>query len=449
MHGVRQVAVNQVSFLGSRPYLFNLFVAGIAIMAILSSQMRKKRELVLGNYLGVIIPYFIFYAVFFIGAVASDAFDDPNFYLLIKRCAPYIGLQLIAVPLLLSLSNSDQINRCFFSTALVCCAILVTVATDSSLRADEVLGQTRLQLVVDNPDIRGANPLALADIGVQLLVIMAFLPLAILKTKNGTLMGSQRIHFFRHSLKVLIMLASLAMTLFISRAEPILGVLAIVLTIAVSTLRVKTSFAFIILLLTTVIFSSIVLPPLFVFLAAYFPRFDAVSEAFNIRIFLWRNSITNYMNSDFLTLLFGLGPGFSFKSVGTYPHNSIVECLTELGLLGLVFWISCLLKPLLRGLTALNTLPRGVFRQNACVLIAMLVYSILVSFKRGSVVNPNTFMWGIVLCAYVDKISQQLIKKTENPQADGAGVIRCFPYSKMKLSRSFMANENIVHAFER
>ena len=435
MHGVRQVAITQVSSLSSRPYLFNLFVASIAIVAMIGSQMRKKRDLIHGNYLGVMFPYFIFYSIFFIGAISCNAFDVANFSLLIKRCVPYIILQLIAVPLLISRSTPNQINQCFFSTALICCVIMMIVATDSSVRVDEGFEQMRLQLAVEDANVRGSNPLALADIGVLLLITTAFLPPAVLKLNNVTIMGSQGIHFLRHSLKVLFMLATLTLTLFMSRAEPILGVLAIVLTILASTLRVKNSFTFILLLLTTTILLSMGLPTVLAFLVTYFPRFDSVSEAMDIRMFLWTNSISNYVNGNFLTLFFGLGPGFSMKSVGIYPHNSIVECLTELGLLGFIFWVSCTLKPLSRGLAELNALPRGMVRQNACVIISLLIYSILVSLKRGSIVSPSIFMWGIALLFYYSNAARQRLKKTGNSHVDGADVIMCPPYSKNQFSQ--------------
>ena len=95
--------------------------------------------------------------------------------------------------------------------------------------------------------------------------------------------------------------------------------------------------------------------------------------------------------------MLGLGANFSGAMLGAYPHNHSVQALTETGIVGLLLWA---LIPIF-GLTSILRVRKLVTNEPwqrftfAC-LTALLIYYLLLSFKRGAVLDAPLFMYSVL-----------------------------------------------------
>ncbi len=132
----------------------------------------------------------------------------------------------------------------------------------------------------------------------------------------------------------------------------------------------------------------------------YVPQLRLLDQGLQTRLLYMQHSLSAYFNSDFIGLLFGLGPGYSYVHSGTYPHNHLVEVMTELGVMGvllyvvIIWFVICIARRLI--FYSPTTL-RGI----AETTTAMIIFFGLMSLKRGSVLTPGLFMWSILAAEIV------------------------------------------------
>lgn len=117
------------------------------------------------------------------------------------------------------------------------------------------------------------------------------------------------------------------------------------------------------------------------------------------RFLLSRTMLVNWYSADLLGLLFGLGAASSFHYLNIYPHNVTLEILAELGLFGFAVWLAILYSCMHSATRILrSTRELEVLRETGCVFIALLSYSLILSFKQGSMLtNIELFVLAISL----------------------------------------------------
>jgi hypothetical protein len=395
MHGLRQVGIAVLPELAASPLLANLAVAGLVAVALALSSIRRGSRLPPGTHLACCGIYIVFYAIYAAYVVATDALHDDSMATLLVRVAPYVVLQLLATTALIGASSPAEIRGALTSMWFICLAIVGIAAMDTSVQVNEA--EFRLMLRSQQEEAPASNPLALADVGVALMVTtLHILPAA----ARAAFPSLARIDWLAALVgwgRFMVIGAIAFVVLWISRVEPLMAVLAMVVTAVASKngarvgLMVAVGFG-----LPLTMFLG-VWQAAFGVLVEWFPRLQTIDEGFEVRMAIVERLFDRYASGGFDVLLLGLGPGYSLMNFGLYPHNHLIECLTELGLVGLVVAAMGPITAWKKGMAVMQTSPPGDARQNACFFHTMLTFSILTSMKRGSIVHPDTFMWATIL----------------------------------------------------
>lgn len=116
------------------------------------------------------------------------------------------------------------------------------------------------------------------------------------------------------------------------------------------------------------------------------------------------------------TMIVGLGNSASYdpnitdctSPIGCYPHNLVVEILTEEGLVGLALYLALIVYICIVAIRAINdqTLPDGQ-RAALKVLFAFTIFEVILSFKQGSLLgNWRLFLFAILLDRSIDLLYQ-------------------------------------------
>jgi hypothetical protein len=397
MHGARQVAVAALPQFAASPFLINLAVAGLVAIALGLAAIRGSDALPPGTHHSAWGGSLAFYAYYFTYAGMTEAFAEESFSLLILRISPYILLQLFAMAMLVGASSPAEIRSSLASTWCICLIIVGIAVTDSSVRAGGDDSSFRLMLRTQQDETEGSNPLALADVGVMLMALTLHVIPGAARARFPSI---SRIGWLAGliSRARLVFIGALAVTiLWISRAEPMLAVLAMGYTTFAARGGGRSSLIVSIFPIALLAIIPGIAQSTFGLLVDWFPRLGTLDEGVSIRRFLIEWLLDRYASGGFGVLLFGLGPGFSLANLGLYPHNHPVECLTELGIVGLAIAGIGPVTGWRRGATLLQSSPRGTAMQNAAFFQTMLAFSMLVSLKRGSVVHPDVFTWSAVL----------------------------------------------------
>jgi hypothetical protein len=397
MHGIRQVAVAALPQVAASPFLMNLAVAGLVVIALGLSALRGRDDLPPGAHLSAWGGSLAFYAYYFAYASATEAFADASFSLLVVQVAPYIVLQLLAMTKLVGLSSPEELRSALFSTWCICLLIMGIALSDSSTRVGGDDPSFRLMLKTQQEEEHGANPLALADVGVMLMALTLHVMPGATRVMFPAL---SRIGWLAALLgrARLVLIGGLAVViLWISRAEPILALLAMAITTLTARGSGRGGLVVAILVIAPLAMLTGVTQSAFDVLVEWFPRLGTVDEGVSVRRSIVEWLLDRYASGGFGTLLLGLGPGYSLSNLGLYPHNYLIECLTELGVVGLAIAAISPITNWRRGVLLLGKSPAGAARQNAAFFQTMLAFSMLASLKRGSVIQPDVFTWSAVL----------------------------------------------------
>lgn len=394
MHGIRQVGVAVLPQLASSPFLMNLGVGGLAAVALAVAAIRGGSSLPRGAYASAWGASLVFYCFYGWSVVATESFRDPSVSALLLRVVPYIGLQLLATTFLVGSSSPDELRETLFSTWFICLAVIGVAITDSSVRVDDIDASFRLMLRTQQEETLASNPLALADVGVMLMATTLYiLPAA----ARAAFPACSRIGWLSAAAgwtRIAIVGGVAFAVLWISRAEPAMALIAMFITSFAAKSRSRAGLVVAAVLVLPLAAAFGLAASAFDALVALFPRLETIDEGIAVRMSILEQLLEDYSYGGFRVLLFGLGPGYSLMNFGLYPHNHLAECLTELGLVGLVVAAVAPVTAWKRGVATLRMLPSNATMHNVLFFHTMLTYSILVSMKRGSVVHPDTFMWG-------------------------------------------------------
>jgi hypothetical protein len=127
---------------------------------------------------------------------------------------------------------------------------------------------------------------------------------------------------------------------------------------------------------------------------------NSLTDGFELRFLIVSEAMKPWITSP-LSWFFGRGAGAFITAglVDTYPHNYIIEALTEMGLVGLFLYLMILFFTI-KSAVGLFSLYRddSEMRSAVALLCAVAVFFFLISLKQGTVHDPGTvFLWYLVI----------------------------------------------------
>lgn len=400
MHGIDQVLIAGFPFIAAQPQLVNVAVGVLAVSSLTIAAIRRPTVAMPRGRIWLTSLLVVFLLLYALGVSVSGHGEDAGFTSLIRSVIPYALLQLVLLPLIAARSNTRELQEAFAMTGVLCICVMLIVALDASLRIESVGDGNRValhRLGEEGPQV--SNTLALADVGVLALVMTLLVGLRsewlprVAPGIASTAAAGWAVVFI--SIPYLVWLMR------ISRTEPIACVLALVTTWLLRPHRNRLRpFVVAGLVVTTVCFLG---PQLFEALLEAVPQLQRLDEGFRDRMEFIQHSVEAYFNGNIVTLFFGLGPGYSYVNIGTYPHHHLIETITELGLCGLAVY-TAILWYAAQGVRTLVVQARPAFRGVVEVTSTMFVYSLILSLKRGSVLAPDIFMWSFLVAEFLGRV---------------------------------------------
>lgn len=121
----------------------------------------------------------------------------------------------------------------------------------------------------------------------------------------------------------------------------------------------------------------------------------------------WAKSPSHYLTG------FGISASYAPEFGGFYVHNVPIEILAELGLIGIFIYLGGIFSFILR-VKAFNSFleNRNIRNDELLFYTFIFFYSVLLSFKQGSLLlSSNVFFFAIICASYMDCIVNELQKK--------------------------------------
>lgn len=126
----------------------------------------------------------------------------------------------------------------------------------------------------------------------------------------------------------------------------------------------------------------------------------SLTDGFQLRFLIASEALKPWLTSP-LSWFFGRGAGAFITAglVDTYPHNYIIEALTEMGLVGLFLYMMILFFTIKSAIGLFNLYrDDSKMRSAVALLCAVAVFFFLISLKQGTVHDPGTvFLWYLVI----------------------------------------------------
>jgi hypothetical protein len=402
MHGIDQVLIAGFPFIAARPYLINVAVGTITLLSLTIAVMRRPPAATPGGQTWLTGLIAIFSMLYALGVFVSGHEEHEGFTSLIRGVIPYALLQLVLLPPIVARANVRELQEAFGMTGALCVCIMLIVALDTSLHTEGTSAGNRVLLQMQGEQfLQVSNSLALADVGVLSLVmtlLIGFRSEWLARVASGIASPS-----VTGWMAVFISVPYLVWVMRISRTEPLACVVALVSTWLMQPRRNRLkpfAVAGLLVMLLLILGSQLVES-----LLEAVPQLRLLDEGFRVRMEFVQHSLDAYLNGGIMTLLFGLGPGYSYVTIGTYPHHHLIETVTELGLCGLAIY-AAILWYAARGVRTLVVQARPPLRGVVEVTITMFVYSLILSLKRGSVLAPDIFMWSFFIAEFLGRVSR-------------------------------------------
>ena len=300
---------------------------------------------------------------YFIWAASWGWADSPRE--LMMTLAPYIAIQVIVVPLLLQ-SLPDAVQA-FRWTLFLGAAVLVFIVAVP----EAIYGGSRLMFRIANEPDRASNPMALADACAFVFLVVAFGP----QSSFSWIRGAGRWG---------IMAGALIAVGLASRGELVAAILAATATLLLAPGRQRATWATVLLILGLSVASISTVTDTLV-ASRYEP--DAVERDMLDRIYRSERMLEIFFSRPEAWFR-GLGTSYSSIAIGGYPHNQIVQMLTEGGLIGALLWLALHGSAAWIGIKQLRRSADEVEGQFVMrCAVAFWIYYLVVGLKRGHVLD--------------------------------------------------------------
>ena len=145
------------------------------------------------------------------------------------------------------------------------------------------------------------------------------------------------------------------------------------------------------------------------------PRFaaDSLQMGADIRLELISGALYEAFSSV-SSLIVGIGARGCESLFGVYPHSAIVQALAETGILGLCLYLAGYFVTFRFGCRTLAFAQRQgnqLALQLTALTLCLLVYSFVVSNKKGSIADYEAHMWLVVSIMTFDRLTCSMINK--------------------------------------
>ncbi len=147
---------------------------------------------------------------------------------------------------------------------------------------------------------------------------------------------------------------------------------------------------------------------------------DVVSRAVHTRQSLAVEALENWWKEGSIALLVGVGANGNFATMDTYPHNLVIEILTELGFAGLLLYLYIVKTTMTLGLREFTFLKRmNKPMQNQLMFLGLAVVNFTLSLKEGSLDGWQVLFF-FLICLYQNSVFS--IERTSLPSKQLAGI---------------------------
>lgn len=374
-YGIDQLLGASIPQIAARPWLPQVFVAGLVGMALITVIGRDRRLTGPGPW-AVTTLVTMFLGFFCLSFLWSPYAEVTPF---LRSMAPYWVLMVFLAPLLIR--EPEDLRTAFWCMVIIGPLIIVAILINPN--ATIVSGRIRLDSLTAGEE--ASNPLALADLGAMLFMA------AVLLNLSGV---GKVLAWGRYAAAA----AGLVLVGLTSRGELAAATIAVVLMIPLSRriadVRRFFSGAFSIAMLGGMMY--LVLKAMAGTGSMERWSGDSVEDGIGTRFEMAGDLLGAYAESPGFWLI-GVGANHSYLISGNYPHNHIAQALGETGLVGIILWFGVLFTvfwhawrswPLVRDDAGL----RGAW----CVVGAFCAYFVAVGMKKSSVVDANWFMMAVV-----------------------------------------------------
>jgi len=359
--------------------LFNYLIAGL-VATTLALQFVRVPNLLKGCFNPVAKSIILVQAMSFASLLWTPDFATGYEYTVNR--IPYTLLYMIMAPLLLT--SLDDFRRIRVPLMILSCLALFAILIGPST---SFYGY---RLMLNYTLTERANAGAFGDLGVLVLIVAA------LTTQSGVGRLVMPFQFFCGSFGFGMGLLSGA------RGQVLFGMVVAFLFIPVAR-RIKSTFGFL-----GIGIGSAALVGLLVLAAQLFITSDtqerwslaSFTDGFQLRFIIVSEAMKPWLQNP-LSWMFGRGAG-AFSTTGmvdTYPHNYIVEAITELGLVGFIFYMMVLYFTAKAGIGLFRRYrDDGIMRSPVAILCAFAVFYFAISLKQGTVHDPGLFwVWYLVI----------------------------------------------------
>lgn len=392
-----------VPLLANRPFLFNFGLAGVCGLSLVLGLSRQSLSFE-KSLNRASVAMLLIVGLSLVSQTWSAA--DADARSLITNSIPYTILYLVIAPLLIA--RLEDLRRIAVTISVVGSAVALSIV----LNPNVTLQTGRLDT---NLGGFGINPLALGFLGGMLfLIAILYRPRRVgwfvLPGRIGVALLGARLTLDSGSRGQLLLAAMIGIG-FIPLSRPVKDLARFVISIvgmAVAVLVLR--FA-----MTAFITSK----------NEERWSLESITDGIGGRLELVWISLSDFLGSPQSWLL-GRGAG-RFSTLGAdvgapYPHNFLVESLAELGLVGLAAYGTVILITLKAALTLWRRHQNDLEqRMLATVMIAMAAFSFLLTFKEGTIHDPGTKLFALLVLvrlASLDAMNEPAVEDLDEESAD-------------------------------
>lgn len=390
--------------------LFNIIIGCVICASLVVQVLRlrisrfKKRECIQTYALIV-----MFASYYWITAFWSPFRDFQSNKVNIYYFVLYVGV----LPFLIA--DSGQMIKGFgllWLTLLVGFAAVI-ISGDIEILISSQIG--RSQFILEKSELI-TNPLALADSGI--LLAMTSMLVILYHWKKIDISGATILRIIVIGAAASGIVLGMWVSMISSRAESMMGLLCVVtfyILANVNNVRRALIFAGV----TTAIVSC---AAVYVYIALYdtvvyfFPVFSQseLNEGWFIRLDLISKSL-GQIGKESGAIIYGIGARGCEHLIGFWPHNAIVQSITESGLIGFCLYMICIGMILKIGYDSIKS-ARKDKDWNAKVwtafVMCMFLYNLVMNQKKGSLSDHDACMWmAFAVVAFDHARTNQKVKK--------------------------------------
>ncbi len=387
---LEQLLASYVPLLHQKSWIINVGVGIIAMTAFGLEFLRGKRPF--AGYFNPAWVLVIMLYVFTVFGVLWSPIPEAGRYF-IKSGFPYYMLLLVILPgLIRDLENIRKFMLPFMIIGSVI-ILLILISPNSDLYAG--------RLFVDLGNGERGSPLATAELGGALVIVAALYR----PVRYANLVFMIRVGAIFAGMGIMVLSGTRGQLLFA------MGLSVLFFPVAN---RIKNTAQFLLTSAAGAFLAGILFLALKLFLAgggsADRWSTEGVNDGISVRMYYATTMLQEYLG-DPGSFLGGLGTGaFNAYVRGNgknfiYPHNLLVEILTEHGLIGFGLLIAICTLTFAAGLRLYRALyDDPAYRSVLAILLALCAYGTLISMKQSSfAIIPLPFYWYLVLT----KISSQ------------------------------------------